>query len=146
MTHDLRRWIRLLEAEDGGAEDTYAYHVTPVDNLSEIQMDGLLPQEPGPEGWPEYDSDDYVDDDDDDGHEPLPPEAFEGRIFAWDDLGVAETYARGYSTATVILRMRLADFDWETGHTDFRYLYTTEPIPPQALEVKAPDGGWKPIL
>lgn len=127
----------MLLCENG--HDPYVYHVTTTSNLANIRRHGLEPRQPGPEGWPEYDTDDL---DDEEDPEPLPPEAFEGRIFAWDDLGVAKTYARGYSTKTVILRIRREDFDWESGQTDFRYLYTTDAIAPEALEVMGKHGSW----
>lgn len=137
--NDLRRWMDIVLCE---AVEPYAYHITPAGNLAVIAVEGLQPQAPGPDGWPEYDDDEYADEDESEDPPRLPPEALEGRVFLWDDLGVAKTYARGYSTDVVILRTPLADLDWESGQTDFRYLYTTQPIPPKALEVLGPDGQW----
>ena len=68
---NIRYWISICESRD---DDLFAYHVTPITNLSTIRTEGLIPQTPGTLGWPEYDSD--SDDEDDDISEAFEPRTF----------------------------------------------------------------------
>lgn len=123
----MRKWIDIIVE---GA-DPYVYHGSMMSNLPAIRREGLVPQEPGPEGWPEYDGEDE-------------PEAHEARVFAFEDAHSALEYASNFPDP-LVLRMPISGIDWETGWTDYRYLYTTASIPPQQLEMKV-DDAWVPIL
>lgn len=135
----MRRLIDIIEEQ---LNDSYAYHVTGVENLPEIARRGLVPHPPDDSGWPEYDPEDYGDDED---VEP-PSEAFEPRLFAWDSFPLAQQYMRGYAdpSSLRILRMPMDVADWENGWTDLRYIYTSEPVPASAIEVLNGDQ-WEPL-
>ncbi len=117
-------------------EVTYIYHGTRLEFLPSIARDGLLPSKPGPDGWPEFDEED-----------DLPEEAFEPRLFGDKSYSQAKGYADNYADG-VVLRIRDSEdgIYWETGHTDWPYLYTSESVAPEHIDFRATDGNWQPVL
>lgn len=113
------------------------YHGTSEVNLAHIAREGLLPTEPD-EVWDEYSGDESTDDD------TLSDEATEPRLFASPYLRVAKDYAAGFGRDGVVLRLP-GDLIWQEGATNEDYVYTTETVDPDRIDVLQEDGTWCPL-
>lgn len=132
-------------------QNSYVYHSTSRQLLPVIAKEGLVPQPPDAEGWPEFEEDDwgccdYGDDDDDDEAED-DPAAYEPRLFAFESLAEAQGFIKSRSDAQecVVLRMPQSAAEWTDGATDYVYLYTEETVPAALIQYLDKDGSWKPI-
>jgi hypothetical protein len=119
--------LRRLEGEfTEGAPEGYVYHVTPRENLDPIAARGLRPDAPKiAEGGPHGDT----------------------RAVFLGEADTVPTYRDLYGEGAAVLRVRRNavgrlepdDFSEGTGWL------TREPIPPQRIEVRGPDGSWTPL-
>jgi hypothetical protein len=125
----------LIGYDRAKQEPGYCYHGTRRRWLRSIGRQGLMPHEPGPEGWLDYDPEPgaWMLCEEEDPYEP--------RVYATENFEEARRYAEIHRDG-VVLRMA-REPGWEANG---EHLHQLDPIEPEAIEVLWDDANWHPLL